>query len=159
VSILCEYISAVLAGAAADDPNLDWLDVSWQELDKRALERQTRLGRMVRIILPANQRLEHGAVLARDGLHQIVINVIPCESLMIESQSAAELAHAAYVAGNLHLPAQIEDGRIILPADPATQAALDSRGISYRVQVRRIRPIPDILPRVTIAGGLSPLNP
>jgi len=154
VSILCERIIAVLADVPEDDASLDWLDVAWHEMDKHALGRQTRRGHMVRIILPHDQRLEHGAVLAREGSNQIVVNLLPCEALVVNTQSATELAEAAYAIGNLHIPAQIEAGQIILPADGATEAALGRLGISYQVQVRRIRPIPNVLPQLTVVNEL-----
>lgn len=158
MSILCERIIAVLADPPQDDPAIDWFDVAWHELDKQALGRRSRAGRMVRIILPADQRLEHGAVLSRDGSRQVVVNLLPCQALVIKTPSAAELARAAYAIGNLHLPAQIEADQIILPAGAATEAALGSLGIAYRSQVRRIRPTPGIPPRLTVAEELSPPN-
>jgi urease accessory protein len=155
VSILCERIIAVMAEVPEDDPALDWIDVGWHELDKRALSRKSRRGQAVRIILPHDQRLEHGAVVAREGSLQIVINLLPCPALVIDARSATELAQAAYAIGNLHVPAQIESGQIILPADRATEAALGGLGISYQVQTRRISPIPNVIPKLTVANNLT----
>jgi len=154
-SILCERIITTLADVPEGDPTIDLVDIAWQELDQRALARQSRRGRAVRIVLPHDQRLDHGAVLAREGSVQIVINLMPCPALVIAPRSTTELAEAAYAIGNLHLPAQIEDGRIILPADVATEADIGRLGISYQLQTRRIRPMQNAIPRVTIGSELK----
>jgi urease accessory protein UreE len=150
VSILCERIIAVLAEAPEEDAALDYVDIAWHELDKRAMKLRSRRGRLARILLAHDQQLKHGAVLAE----QLVVNVLPCESLVIEVPSATELAQAAYAIGNLHLPAEITGGRIILPADNSTEAALDRLGIAYRVELRRISPMRNILPQITVASEL-----
>jgi urease accessory protein len=155
VSILCERIIAVLPDVPESDSAIDFIDVAWHELDRRALARQTRAGVAIRIVLPHDQRLEHGAVLARERSHQIVVNLIPCKALVIETRSATDLAQTAYAVGNLHLPAQIEEGRIILPADVPTEAALGRLGISYQVRTRRIRPVANLLPRLAVAARLA----
>jgi urease accessory protein len=156
VSVFCERIITVLTDVPENDPAIDIVDLAWHELDQRALACRSRSGRTVRIVLPHDQRLEHGAVLLREGSNQLVVNLLPCQSLVIEPPSATELAEAAYAIGNLHVPAQIEAGRIVLPADLATEAALGRLGISYQVRLRRIRPMPNVLPQLTIAIEPNP---
>jgi urease accessory protein len=139
---------------AVDDPAFDPLDIAWHQLSKRALRRTTRGGRAVRIILPASQRLEHGAVLSQSESQQIIVNVPPSQTLVIQPASATELSRIAYAIGNLHIPAQIHEARIIVPADLSTEAALGRLGIAYQLQLLRFAPIPNVLPQLSIAEEL-----
>jgi urease accessory protein len=155
MTILCQRIIEVLPDVPENDPAFDCVDVAWHELGKRALARPSRSGRPLRIILPHDQRLEHGAVLFRAAGRQIVVNLLPCPVLVIDCRSPTEFARAAYAVGNLHIPAQIEDGRIILPADAPAEAALGRLGIACQAQFRRLRPMPGVLPRLTVAASLA----
>jgi urease accessory protein UreE len=109
---------------------------------------------MVRVILPPDQFLDHGAQLAIDGAIRIVVNLAPCRALVIRG-SAQELCKAAYAIGNLHIPAEINSGEILLPADETVEAALGRLGIAYRLDLRRIRPMLQSLPRVGISGDFQ----
>ena len=155
MSLLCERILAVMPNLCEDDPKVDWVDIMWNDLDKRAIGRTSRGGRTIRIILRANQTLEHGAVLARVRSSQIVVNVPSCETVIVAPKSAAKLAECAYVIGNLHIPAQIEAGKLIVPADLSTEAALGRAGIKFKPAFRRFRPMPNALPQLTLAGDLA----
>jgi urease accessory protein len=134
---------------------MDLVDIHWHELNLRALRRRSRGGLTVRIILPADQRLEHGAVLACDGTGSVVINLLPCDALVIRAESPAQSAQIAYALGNLHLPAEISDVEISLPASEATQAALGRLGIQYELKSRRLRPSETGLVRPTVASPES----
>jgi urease accessory protein UreE len=152
--LLCRRIVEVLGNVNENDPSLDLLDIAWPELACRALSRQTRGGRMVRIILPPEQSLEHGAVLAQEGRSRLVVNLIPCRALVIRG-TADELSKAAYAIGNLHIPAQIGGEEILLPADKSVEAALSQLGLPFQLQTRRIRPMTQSLPRVGLNGDFA----
>jgi urease accessory protein len=152
-ALLCRQVLKVLAEVHENDGDLDLLDVSWADLDRRAIQGVTRGGQAVRIILPAGQSLEHGAVVGSNGQRQIVVHLLPCPALVIGVESPLELAQTAYLLGNLHLPIEIRDREILLPANDHAEAALGRLGIASQLQMRRVRPLANGLGRFTLAEG------
>ncbi|MDP9173185.1 MAG: hypothetical protein M3O30_04870 [Planctomycetota bacterium] len=132
------------------DGRTDILDIDWQERGKRALRATTRQGRLVRILLPANQFLDHGSVLISDEVLRIIVNISPCELLVVAADSAQRLATLAYAIGNAHLPAEIRGGKILIPASDATEAGLGQLGIPFQTSVGRVMPECDLMPRISI---------
>jgi urease accessory protein len=150
-AILCQRIIEVQPDFDEHDPALDLLDINWKDLDRRALARQSRQGRSLRLILGADQKLAHGAVLWRDQDRKLIVHLLPCQVIVIDSLAPLKLARLAYAIGNLHLPAEIRRKQIILPADEPTEAAIGRLNVRYSIDTRRIHPISDYLPRVTVA--------
>jgi urease accessory protein len=153
-SLLCQRILSVLKNVPPDDPAIDLVDIHWHELPLRALRRRSRGGRTVRILLPADQQLEHGAVLIRENRMTLALNLLACDALVIRPRSAAQAAQIAYAIGNLHLPAQVGAREIVLPADDATEAALGRLGVQYGLKSRRVRISDTGFPPVTVAATL-----
>jgi urease accessory protein UreE len=133
------------------DPALDLLDINWKDLDRRALAGRSRSGRPVRLVLGAGQKLAHGAVLWRDQDRRLIVNLLSCQVIVIDSLRPLKLARLAYAIGNLHLPAEIGRNQIVLPADEPTEAAIGRLNVRYSIDSRRIHPITDYLPRITVA--------
>jgi|GEM_PF-5141346 len=154
-AILCQRIFEVQPDFDPLDPALDLFDIHWKDLDRRALSGKSKRGRTVRLVLGADQKLVHGAVLWRDAKRRLVANLLPCQVIVIESLPPVEMARLAYAIGNLHLPAEIREGRIMLPADDAAEAAIGRLNARYKLDNCRIHPITDWLPKISIASELT----
>ena len=153
-TILCRGVLRVIADVDADGGALDRLDIHWHEQGRRALRRQSRGGLLVRVILPAGQVLEHGSVLGDDLHPMILVNVLACAALVIRPSTPERLAEISYAVGNLHLPAEIREGQIVIPATEAAEAALGRAGIVYGLETRRVRPRLEDLPRIALGDGM-----
>jgi len=130
-------------------PGFDVVDISWSEHGRRTLRRRSRAGLLVRVILPVDEFLEHGSVLC--GVDQpIVVNLLACRALVIRPGDAARMAEICYTIGNLHIPAEIGTGEILIPATEGTEAALGRAGISCEMEIRRVRPRLGDLPRLEL---------
>ena len=134
---------------APGDSVPDVLEITWNERGRRSLLRRTRGGRLIRIILPADQSLDHGAVLVEASDLVVVAELLPCQALVIAADTPAELARYAYLVGNAHLPAEIRDASILIPASVSAAAALGQLRVPYRIELCRIRVDRCGLPRVT----------
>jgi len=134
---------------------VDLLDITWNERGLRSLRRATRSGRLVRVILPANQTFDHGAVVAETPESIVAINLLPCPALVIRAGGAAELARISFMIGNAHLPAEIGETEIILPATAAAASALGRLKITYTAEIRQVRVSCDGLPMIEISSRFA----
>lgn len=158
-TVFCQRVlrTADLAGGLGDgcsDP-MDVLDIEWHERGRRTLESRTRAGRCVRVLLSADQAIEHGAILAGNGGARIVVNLVACEVLVIRPVSGVEAARIAYALGNAHVPAQIEPLEILVPASDATESVVRRLGIEFTIRTDLFRPALEELWRVQVAAGAS----
>jgi len=157
-SILCQRIIAVRPEISDTTAGIDFLDLTWRQMQMRALAGVTRGGQAIRIILPADQCLEHGCVLAEAAGRQIVTNLLLTDVLAIRPDSPLALAKAAYALGNLHLPIQIVDNEILINATSAAEAALVHMGISFFHETRRFRPDTHGIPVFTVRPDTAALT-
>jgi len=146
-AIFCQNLLGMMTLPEFEDAAVDLVDIEWQERGKRVLRRQSRTGRAFRILLPANQFLDHGAIIARDDERAVAINILPCEAFVMRG-SPDQLISIAYGLGNLHLPAEIGRAEIIVPASQFAEAALGKLGIKFEAATRRIQVAFELLPRL-----------
>jgi urease accessory protein len=118
----------------------DELEIRWWEMDRRALRKFSRSGREVRLLLPLGQALSDGDVLIDEGETIVVVRVAPAEVLVIRPRDMTEMGLVALIAGNLHAPAQVVDGEILIAPDGPIEAALAELDIACEREVRRFCP-------------------
>ncbi|MBV8780399.1 MAG: hypothetical protein JO353_03290 [Phycisphaerae bacterium] len=119
---------------------IDWLDLTWRQCARRAIDGKTRGGREVRIVQRLGQWLKHEDVLWQADAHAIVLNVLPDLVLVGKPDNPKSLAVLLYEIGNLHEPVQIEGEWIIAPADGPIEAAFAQAGVAFDLQTRRFEP-------------------
>ena len=99
--------------------------------DERHLRRKLlRLqhGHEVLVDLPEPVMLEHGDVLVLEDGRQAEIIAAEEELYSVAAGSALHLTVLAWHLGNRHLPAQIEEGRILILRDRVIMAMLEGLG-------------------------------
>ena len=120
----------------------DYVDVEWFECG-RSLNRVSRGGEKVRILLPPGKRFEHGDVIFDDGQVAVVIEVTPREMLSVIAPGPRLLATLTLELGNLHCPTEITDaGEVIFPEDGPTLEILKKLQLTALKQIRRFNPLP-----------------
>jgi urease accessory protein len=126
----------------ADDRRIDWLDLTWAQALQRAIRQTTRGGEKVRILTRLGVRLRHGDVLRRatDDAPAVAINIRPCQLLFARPGSSRDLASLCYELGNLHVPLQIDNSRVMTISDGPVEAVLVKLGIPYETGVARFEP-------------------
>ena len=158
-TMLCDRI--VTPGAnGADSWNApdDYVDLEWWELHQRALRKSTRCGSEIRILLPLGALLHNGDRISdAQGKVQIQVCVVPQELIIIRPRDASEMGLLALEIGNLHIPAQIVDCTMRVPADGPAEAVAVELGLPYEREVARLEPhrcagMPDlqISPDITV---------
>ena len=125
---------------------IDFLDLEWHELNKRLLRKKTRAGREVGIQLSSNQTLLSDCdVLFADDTYLLVINVLPCECIAIETHHMHEMARVCYEIGNRHAPLFFHPSNqstLLLAMDKPLMSLLEKMGCHvHTVTEKLIHPL------------------
>lgn len=139
--ILGNVSVGVPAGSAWAGREIDLLDVPWQEC-RQVVKKRSRGGREIRVVLPAGHRVRHGDVLGEDGAAVIVVDVPPCDVVVVRPPAASAAARLALELGNLHWPTEVTDAEIVFPEDGPAMKAVEALGLSYTIENRRFTPTP-----------------
>jgi urease accessory protein len=108
---------------------IDYLQLDWFETGKRILHKKTTSGQeVVMKFLRENPQLGQGDILFADENKLIVIDIRPCESLIITPRSKFELASLCYEIGNKHLPLFYQDEKLLVAYDAPLFRLLVSSG-------------------------------
>lgn len=101
---------------AINNRKQDSLVLEWFETNKRVLHKKTLAGAEITIkFLNENPRFLEGDVIYEDDFNIIVIEIAPCDAIIIRPKSMFEMASVCYEIGNKHIPVFYEDGIIMVP--------------------------------------------
>jgi urease accessory protein UreE len=127
---------------------IDWLDLNWSECRKRFGQKRTRGGAEVRLLLRLRQTLKHGDVLGywHDG-RPVVVNLLPANVLVIRCDSRSDAITAAFQIGNLHLPIEVKQDAVFVPANAEAEAMLCKFEMRFERQSHHFQPThwPDLI--------------
>lgn len=98
------------------DRIVDLLHLEWFEATKRIQRKRTQSGTDIAIkFLKEGQRLRQGDILYADEEKVIVVEILPCEAIVIKPTTLYEMGSLCYEIGNKHLPIFIQDDEVLLP--------------------------------------------
>lgn len=128
---------------------IDALRLEWYETGKRVMRKQTSGGREVALrFLNESPALMEGDVLYADAQVVIVVEIVPCEVVVIRMGSLAAVAAVCYEIGNRHLPLFIEEGVLLVPFEQPLYRWLGASGYVVSKEERKL-----LYPlRSTVAG-------
>lgn len=110
-------------------PNYDYLHIEWYEASKRILRRQTEKGLELGIRLGKQSAgLEHGRILWQDAETTILLDILPCESIVLHPQNMTEMGALCYEIGNRHLPLFLQNNSLLIPYENPTFDFLQKLG-------------------------------
>lgn len=137
---------------------VDYVDIQWDQR-RSTLKARSRGGEEVRVLLPRGQTLGHGDVLFEDEARALVINVLPCELIVVSSQNPRLMAELALELGNLHWPTQVTEMELIFLESDESLAAAQRIGLEISRQVRRFDPLPVLATNVKATHPIQILRP
>ena len=117
----------------------DVLDVEWHDLARRAIRRASRSGRRVGVLLPRGVFARHGDVLHGDAGY-LQINLLPADVLIAIPADANEMGLIALTLGNMHVPAQVSGGELVVAADAPAEALFRREKVAFATDRRRFEP-------------------
>jgi len=115
----------------------EWLELEWEELNRRILRKITDSGRELRISLEHGEPLNTGDVIYEDEQVEIVVRTTLEEVYVIYPASMTEMGKIAFELGNRHTPCLIEQKEIIVRYDETLQPLLREAGVHFEKTTRR----------------------
>lgn len=109
----------------------EYLDLTWQERQKRRQRVTTGAGRVVGIALPEGGGLQDGDLLAVDGDRALIVRAAPEPVLAIVPRSRREFGLVAHQIGNRHMLAWIAEDEIVVLHDPVLEHQLIEWGVPF----------------------------
>ncbi|MHC5309464.1 urease accessory protein UreE [Myroides sp. LJL116] len=99
-----------------NDPKADILAIEWFCANKRIQRLITQSGKEVAIrFFGKGQELKHGDVLIDTPDSLVVVQVLPCETIVVELENLMDLSYVAYQVGNKHLPLFVKGNVLFMP--------------------------------------------
>lgn len=129
------------------DLNADELETRHKErvylesasLLKRIQRVETDHGREIGIRLKERRDLEAGDILFMDDKNLIFIDVLSDDLLVITPRDIQEMGVIAHQLGNRHLPAQFEDGDMLVQYDYLVEELLQQMDIPFVREERKVK--------------------
>lgn len=98
------------------DLTVEYLSFEWFELNKRIQRKKTDKGTEVAIrLLQEGQRLRHQDVVFKDATKAVVVQLRPCEAIVLTPVNMLEMGTVCYEIGNKHMPLFIQGNEVIMP--------------------------------------------
>lgn len=124
------------------EKEVDFLSVDWYQSHKKIQRLQTKQGRDVGLSLDeetAQRGLRQGDLLW-DEEFLLVVDILPCEVLVISGENSALLPKICYEIGNRHAPFFYHDNHkdFVTPFDKPIQVMLEKLGATVSVETLKI---------------------
>ncbi len=118
-------------------PHIERVYMPSDDLVKRIQRVVIDHGREIGIRLKEAKELVDGDVLWMDEHNAIVVSVLPDDLLVIQPVSMKQMGEIAHQLGNRHLPAQFEEGEMLVQYDYLVEELLQQLGIPYKRENRK----------------------
>ncbi|WP_138418301.1 urease accessory protein UreE [Aquibacillus sediminis] len=119
--------------------NREWVELDWDELNKRILRKKTDKGTDVAIALEEKEPLKVGDVLYQDEGLQVVIRTKKEKVYVIYPKSIVQMGKMAFELGNRHTPCLISSEEIVVRYDETLERLFEEVGVSYEQTERRFK--------------------
>ncbi|KXH80830.1 urease accessory protein UreE [Sporosarcina sp. HYO08] len=123
----------------SSNKKIDWLELEWEDLNKRILRKETENGTDVAIKLESGSTLSYGDVLFEDEDTLIAIRTKLEKVYVITPKTMQEMGKMAFEIGNRHTMCIIEDDEILVRYDQTLEKLMDEVGVSYEQSERRFK--------------------
>ena len=140
---------------AINNRKIDLLVIEWYEANKRIMHKKTVAGVNVSMkFLNENPQLTEGDVVYEDDFNIIVIEIAPCDSIIIRPRTMFEMASVCYEIGNKHIPCFYEDEELMVAFEAPLFNTLTAAG--YDVIRRTQKLVSPLKTSVTPHGITKP---
>ncbi|MFP5042322.1 urease accessory protein UreE [Parasediminibacterium sp. JCM 36343] len=123
----------------AGNKNIDWLPLEWFETNKRIQRKKTTAGIEISLkFLNENPKLTQGDILHETENSLIVVEVLPCDCIVVQPKSMFEMASVCYEIGNKHLPLFFENDAVLVPFEMPLYRLLLAQGYQVLQEKRKL---------------------
>jgi urease accessory protein len=117
--------------------NREWIELDWDELNKRIIRKTTDKGTDVAIALDEKEPLKVGDVVYEDEERQIVIRTKKEKVYVVYPENIVQMGKTAFELGNRHTPCLISELEIVVRYDETLERLFDEVGVKYEKTERR----------------------
>ena len=118
---------------------IDTVHLQWFESTRRIMLKTSAAGREVAFkLFKEGQSLEHGDVVHLDDALAIVVEIEPCEVIVLSPAILPDMARVCYEIGNKHAPLFLDGDELLLPPDEPLFRWLVQAGFNPTKQIRRL---------------------
>ncbi len=136
--IINEIIGNV-ASAAIDGLKIDQLQMEWFETTKRIQRRTTEDGMEIAIrFMREGQRLTQGDIVYQDAEKVVVVDINPCDAIVITPSTMLQMGTICYEIGNKHLPVFIQDDQVLVPYEEPLFRWLKASGYEPAKEIKQL---------------------
>ena len=119
--------------------NLDIITIEWYEANKRIIHKKAKSGReIVMKFMSEGQALTEGDILWNDETSAGIIEIQPCEAIIIHPGSMYQIASVCYEIGNRHLPLFYYNNEIMVPYEAPLFRLLSAAGYEPKKENRKL---------------------
>jgi urease accessory protein len=140
---------------------IDAVNIEWHETNKRILHKFTNSGIQVTLkFLRESPDLKDGDILWRGENKIIIVEIIPCECIVISPCSLQEASGISYEIGNRHQPLFFEGNELLVPYDVPLHNLLQTSGYELKVEKRKLRNAfkTTVLPDLSLTASFTLIN-
>ncbi len=124
---------------ATFDKEVDYLDLEWHEANKRIYRKSSRNGRNIAVrFLSESVHLADGDVLVNEKEYLIVVNIVECETIVLQPTTMSEMASLCYEIGNKHMPIFLLDDKVVMPYETPMFKWVESMGYKPEVALQKL---------------------
>jgi urease accessory protein len=118
---------------------IDIVNIEWYETGKRILHKLTNAGVPVTLkFLSESPDFADGDILWQDANKLIVVEIVPCECIVINVQSILEASGICYEIGNRHLPLFHDGDILLIPYEVPVYNLLQGAGYNLKTEKRKL---------------------
>ncbi|QNK64030.1 urease accessory protein UreE [Pedobacter sp. PAMC26386] len=118
---------------------IDLLELEWYETTKRIQRKKTKSGMEIAIrFVREGQRLRQDDILYIDTEKVVLIDIIPCETIVLCPETLLEMGTVCYEIGNKHMPLFIQDNKVMMPFEMPMFRWLEASGYRPEKQVVKL---------------------
>ena len=119
---------------------IDNVLIEWFEANKRILHKQTKSGVDITLkFLNENPELKDGDILFGDDEKLIVVEIKPCECIVLAPLNIHDASAICYEIGNRHLPLFFENDQLLIPFEMPVYNLLMAAGFHVVLQIRKLQ--------------------
>lgn len=137
--MLITKVAGHLDDYESSNKKIDWLELEWEELNKRIMRKETENGTEVAIKFESNNALSYGAVLFEDENTLIAVRTKLEKVYVIKPKTMQEMGKMAFEIGNRHTMCIIEEDEILVRYDQTLEKLIEEVGVSYEQAERRFK--------------------
>ena len=128
-----------IKSSVASNKKIDTVFFEWYETNKRIQRKVTKSGKDIALkFLNNNPALTEGDILFEDENLIIIVEVMPCECLVITTKNMYEMASVCYEIGNKHLPLFFENNELLVPFEKPLFKLLTAFGYIVKQEQRKL---------------------